>query len=362
MAARRRERYVRCMAHRPALASAPQLSAAPQIRPTPLEALGLLEMPTELHFVRNHFEIPDTDAATWCVELEGGVRTPARYTLNDLRSLASKTQSVTLECAGHRRSEFRPPTQGVQWGVGAVAEAQWTGVPLKELLLAAHPSAEAFEVVFEGADRGAHRTADDEVPFARSIPLARALHGDVLVAWSMNGQPIPPQHGAPLRIIVPGVYAVASVKWLRRIVVLEGPFDGPFQVEDYRMLGLEGNAKGKALDELDINALIVSPVAGEVVDGTAVEVAGVAWSGHVGVASVEVRLDGGSWQPAVLTCPTPPYGLAHWRYVATKVGPGAHTLEVRAHDKDGFTQPARPRWNALGYANNSRHALQFTSA
>jgi DMSO/TMAO reductase YedYZ molybdopterin-dependent catalytic subunit len=188
-----------------------------------------------------------------------------------------------------------------------------------------------------------------------------ALTGDVLVAWAMNGRPIPAEHGAPLRVVVPGVYAVASVKWLRRIAVLEEPFGGPFQVDDYRMFELSGKGNGKALHELSINALIVSPQAEEVVRGTAILVSGVAWGGRGSVAGVDVRLDGERWRPAVVTTPNPPYGLAHWRCMMLGVEPGSHTLAVRARDKEGLTQPAKPRWNALGYANNSRHALQFVS-
>jgi DMSO/TMAO reductase YedYZ molybdopterin-dependent catalytic subunit len=350
------------VAQSPLLASAPELSSSPEIRPTPLDALGLTDMPTDLHFVRNHFDVPDVDATTWCVEVGGAVETPTRLTLDDLRAFPAKTQAVTLECAGHRREEFEPTAQGVQWGVGAVAEARWTGVPLEEILLAARPSERACEVVFEGADCGTHRTTDDQVAFARSIPLGRALTGDVLLAWAMNGRPIPPKHGAPLRVIVPGVYAVASVKWLRRIEVLEEPFEGPFQAEDYRMLGLSGNGNGESLHELGINALIVSPQVGDVLDATAISISGVAWGGRGTVASVEVRIDGEPWRPAAVTTPNPPYGLAHWHTVVVGIDPGEHTLEVRAHDKDGFTQPALPRWNALGYANNSRHRVTITVA
>jgi DMSO/TMAO reductase YedYZ molybdopterin-dependent catalytic subunit len=247
----------------------------------------------------------------------------------------------------------------VQWGAGAVAEARWTGTRLDELLLAARPSEQACEVVFEGADRGKHHTCEDSISFARSIPLTRALTGDVLIAWAMNGRPIPRRHGAPMRVIVPGVYAVASVKWLRRIEVLEQPFDGPFQIEDYRMFEPGGSPSGESLQELKVNALIVSPGVGELVRGSTIAVAGVAWGGR-GVAGVEVRLAGDEWRPALLARQNSPYGLAHWRCVMMGVLPGTYTIEVRAHDEDGLTQPKKARWNALGYANNSRHRVGVT--
>jgi DMSO/TMAO reductase YedYZ molybdopterin-dependent catalytic subunit len=347
------------MAKGPLLAAAADLSAQPEIRPTPLGALGMADMPTELHFVRNHFDAPNVDASTWALELDGAVARPERFSLDDLRALPTRTQSVTLECAGHRRSEFEPSTAGVQWGVGAVAEARWTGVALEDLLLVAEPTARACEVVFEGADRGKHRTTEGEVAFARSIPVVRALKGDVLIAWAMNGRPIPERHGAPLRVIVPGVYAVASVKWLRRIEVVEQPFDGPFQVDDYRLLE-DGAEIGEAVQELNVSALVVSPESGTVVHGSSISVSGVAWGGRGGLDAVEVRVSGGPWRPALVATPNPPYGISHWRSVFVGVEPGEHTVEVRARDKAGRVQPETPRWNAHGYANNSRHSVAVT--
>jgi DMSO/TMAO reductase YedYZ molybdopterin-dependent catalytic subunit len=176
----------------------------------------------------------------------------------------------------------------------------------------------------------------------------------------MNGRPIPPRHGAPLRVIVPGLYAVASVKWLRRILVLEEPFDGPFQAADYQMVDPSGAPIGESLSELKVNSLIVTPEAGTRVRGTTITVSGVAWGGQTGVASVEVRLAGRDWRPAQIMRPNPPYGLAHWRIVILGVEPGKHSIEVRAHDNEGFVQPHQARWNALGYANNSRHAVDVT--
>jgi DMSO/TMAO reductase YedYZ molybdopterin-dependent catalytic subunit len=341
-------------------ATARKLSEHPEIRPTPVEALAIADMPTEFHFVRNHFEVPLTDAGTWRLELGGAVARPLSLSLDDLRQMPTRTQAVTLECAGHRRREFEPATNGVQWGAGALAEARWTGVALEDLLLEAALSEQACEVAFEGADRGKHRTSDLDVPFARSIPLARALTGDVLLAWAMNGRPIPDEHGAPLRVIVPGVYAVASVKWLRRIEVLEQPFEGPFQVEDYRMLGLGSGDNGESVQELNVNALVVGPEEGEVIHGTSIAVSGVAWGGRGGLDAVEVRISGRRWRPALIAAPNPPYGLAHWRCLALGVPPGEHTIEVRARDKAGRVQPVKPRWNTLGYANNSRHLIAVT--
>jgi DMSO/TMAO reductase YedYZ molybdopterin-dependent catalytic subunit len=336
------------------------LSAEPEIRPTPLEALGLVEMPTELHFVRNHFGVPTIDAETWTLELGGTVEHPQRFSLADLRQMPSHTQSVTLECAGHRRNEFKPGTNGVQWGAGAVSEARWTGVRLSDLLARALPSDRASEIVFEGADRGPHRTSSEDVSFARSIPFERALTGDVLLAWEMNGRPIPPKHGAPLRVIVPGFYAVSSVKWVRKIEVLDRPFAGPFQANDYRMLGLAGPENGKSVQELGVSALILSPAADTVVAGSSIHVSGVAWGGRGGIDAVEFRLFGQSWKRAVIASPRPPYGLTRWAGLLVDVPEGDRRIEVRARDKAGRVQSREPEWNALGYANNSMHSIAMT--
>src|SRR5579864_4251020 len=228
--------------------------------------------------------------------------------------------SSTTECAGHRRSEYQPNTAGLQWGVGAVSEARWTGVPLSDLLREASPSGAACEVVFEGADRGPHRSTSGQVTFARSIPLQRALAGDVLIAWEMNGHPLPAKHGAPLRLVVPGSYAVASVKWLRLITVLEQSFAGPFQTDDYQI-------NGEPLDGLKVNSLIIKPGDRSAVPAGTTEVAGVAWGGQGGIAAVEIRRSGGPWQHAVLDIPRQNSALHHWS-ARLELPPGEHHVKV----------------------------------
>ena len=329
------------------------LGSQPEIRPTPLSALAFDEMPGELHFVRSHFGVPPLDLASWTLELGGAVAHPRRYSLPELRRRPLRTQTVVLECAGHRRSEFHPAVPGLQWGAGAVSEARWTGVALSELLREISPAGRACEVVFEGADRGSHRSSSSEVAFARSIPLERALVGDVLLAWEMNGEPIPDRHGAPLRVIVPGSYAVASVKWLRRITVLEQSFRGPFQVDDYKL-------NGKPLPDLRVNSLITHPADGTTLRAGTTVVAGVAWGGQDGIAAVEVRLAGGAWQEAELRCHPGSSRLHRWS-TAFPLPPGTHGLEVRARDGSGASQPEQAEWNPLGYANNSIHAIHVNS-
>jgi DMSO/TMAO reductase YedYZ molybdopterin-dependent catalytic subunit len=334
----------------PTISPARPLSTDPEIRPTPLAGLALDDLPTELHFVRSHFGIPAVVSQGWVLEVSGAVDRPRCYALPELLRRPARTQTVVLECAGHRRSEFHPSTSGLQWGAGAVSEARWTGVPLADLLADVSPR-RGCEVLFEGADRGPHRSSTGEVQFARSIPLDRALEGDVLIAWQMNGSPIPSKHGAPLRAIVPGSYGVASVKWLRRIEVIESPFTGPFQVQDYQL-------NGEALQGLRVNSLILAPEPAAAVPGGAVEVCGIAWGGS-GISAVEIRLAGARWQPATITPPRQPAGLTRWSGLL-EVPLGEHVVEVQARDGLGETQPDQPEWNALGYANNSLHRVPIT--
>jgi DMSO/TMAO reductase YedYZ molybdopterin-dependent catalytic subunit len=331
------------------LAPAAVLAAEPEIRPAPLAALAFEDPPSDLHFVRSHFAVPTLDTANWKLKVDGAVAHDCSYSLAELRQRPVQMQTVVLECAGHRRNEFRPKAPGLQWGVGAVSTSDWAGVTLRDLLGEVSPSDRACEVVFEGADRGPHRSSNSDVVFARSISLERALAGDVLLAWEMNGEPIPVIHGAPLRAIVPGSYGVASVKWVCRISLLEQPFAGPFQVDDYQL-------NGKPLEDLRVNSLIVHPADGTVLPAGATAVSGVAWGGQHGIAAVEVRVSDGPWHTAMLRHPAKPTSFHRWSAVLA-LPPGAHRLEARARDCSGVFQPEEAEWNPLGYANNSVPAV-----
>src|SRR6266550_2514273 len=201
----------------------------------PFSSLDQFITPTEAFYVRTHFPIPKIDKRDWRLRVEGEVEKPFELGYDDLPKMQSRTIAVTLECAGNNRNFLEPKVKGVQWGLGAVGTAEWTGVPLSILLDRAEVKAEAREVILEGADGGVleePKRPSGKVQFARSIPLAKA-RTDVLLAFQMNGNDLPPQHGFPLRAIVPGWYAMASVKWLRRIIVIERPFNGYYQTLDY---------------------------------------------------------------------------------------------------------------------------------
>lgn len=322
----------------------------PEVGPAPLTALALRAMPTALHFRRSHFAVPAWQPETR-IEVTGSVESPRVLTLGDVQRGTTRTVSAVLECAGHRRAELHPDASGVPWSLGAVSEAAWTGVPLREVLHEAGVLSGAVAVAFHGRDRGRRPETAIPVAFSRAIALAKALHPDTLLAWEMNGEAIPPVHGGPLRVIVPGHYAVDSVKWVDGITVLERHFDGPFQAVDYRL----GEGTAGELHELPVHSLVLQPSPANRVERGANEVSGIAWGGSGGIARVEVAIDGADWRDATIA-PTTPWGRTYWR-LSWHADPGAHRIAARATDASGVTQPETPRWNPRGYANNSVHRI-----
>lgn len=327
-------------------------------RPTPLAALELPEIPTGLHFVRDHFPAPPLDPAAWTLELTASSRSVA-LDLDALRSLQRRALSVVLECAGHRRAEFEPTPSGVPWATGAVSEARWTGTSLAAALELIGIPTDAREVVLEGADAGPVDGFDGVHRFARSLPLAKALDQDVLLAYEMNDEPIPLERGGPVRAIVPGWYATDSVKWLDRIWLTSEEFAGVFQADDYRLQIRGERGPGRRMTELPVHALITTPSHGQA-DLTArdLSVRGIAWGGKGGVAAVLVRVDSGPWSAARLRPGRGPYARVPWE-TQCRLAPGAHQIACRAIDGAGRSQPDRPPDNVRGYANNAIHRIRF---
>ena len=337
----------------------PPLSLDPVVRPAPLWALGAEDMPSAAHFRRDHFAAPALDTDSWRLAIDGAVDRPVELSLGELSRLPRRELRVVLECAGHRRREFDPSATGVPWGVGALGEAVWQGASLGAVLSLAGLRPEASFVVLEGADSGQFRDRPDPVSFARALPLGKALDPDTLLAWTMNGQPLPQAHGAPLRAVVPGWYATDSVKWLVHISILDRPFTGPFEALDYRLPD-ESVPGGRRMTDLPVHALFTSPPAGALVTIGQVELAGIAWGG-AGITTVEVCIDGGPWQPARLDRPSGRYARTFWR-AAWEASAGEHLLAVRAWDSNGTTQPDKPAWNEHGYGNASIQRLRIVVA
>jgi DMSO/TMAO reductase YedYZ molybdopterin-dependent catalytic subunit len=320
--------------------------------------IGGVVMPNAHFYVRNHFQVPRLDPTTWRLNVGGRVERPLSLSLRELRAMPSQTAVVTLECAGNGRSLLQPPVDGERWDVGAVSTAEWTGVPLAEVLDRAGIAADAREVLFRGADGGTVEASQEMVHFERSLTVEDALHEKTLLAYVMNGEPLPVQHGYPVRLVVPGWYAVTSVKWLTDIEVVDTPFEGYFQRERYIYdRGNDGTMGGEPVRLQRVRSLITDPGEGEEIDCGDVTVRGVAWSGAAAIARVEVSVGGGPWQDARLVGDVRPHSWRWWELMTRIDRPGTVVLRARATDLGGRTQSEEPDWNRLGYGVNAIHQV-----
>jgi DMSO/TMAO reductase YedYZ molybdopterin-dependent catalytic subunit len=326
---------------------------------TPIPTLlGGVVMPNAHFYVRNHFQIPMLDPATWRLKVGGLVDRPLSLTLGDLMNMPSQALVVTLECAGNGRSLLDPPVDGEKWGLGAVSTAEWTGVPLVEVLDRAGVKPAAREVVFRGADRGTRPGQSDTISFERSLTLDNAMDSEVLLAYAMNGESLPIQHGYPLRVVVPGWYAVASVKWLTEIEAIEGPFTGQYQTGSYFY---EWERDGEIVKDpvtlQRVRALITEPAPDDEIEEGQRAIRGVAWSGAAPIARVDVRIGNGDWQDARLLGGRHRHSWQWWELITRIEDRGPTTIRARAIDLAGRSQPREPEWNRLGYGNNAVHEV-----
>ena len=311
----------------------------------PFSTLDSFITSTKSFYVRTHFPIPAIDRDAWWLHVEGEVKKPFAINYEEVLELESQTIPVTLECAGNNRNFLEPKVKGVQWGLGAVGTAEWTGVPLSILLARGELKPGAREVILEGADGGMleePKKPPGELKFARSIPLNKA-RADVLLAYKMNGSELPPQHGFPVRAIVPGWYAMASIKWLRRIIITNRPFTGYYQTMDYAYWRRRGDiAELTPLTETQIKAQIAHPAEGEVVAANSnVRVRGAAWTSDGEITKVELSTDGGAtWNEAKLVAESKPNAWRLWEFDwPTPAAAGKQILVARATDSLGRTQP-----------------------
>lgn len=332
------------------------IKGAPFNAETPLEGLREAITPTPLHYVRSNFDLPAHDGT---LVVGGAVANPLALSVDDLKALGEETLTVTLECAGNGRVGLMPLPTGEPWTGQAVATATWTGVPLRLVLERAAPRAEGVEVSFTGADNGPYR-GGPVISFVRSLALDRALDpaARVLVAWAMNGEPLNADHGAPLRLVVPGWYGMAAVKWLKSIEVLTAPYQGQFQTKSYVFEWQD--RPWEPVSAMRPKALITDPVADATLAPGTVTVRGKAWSGAGPITGVEVSIDGaGEWRPAQLAPATAESVWQEWSFEWT-IKPnetGRHVVRARATDATGAVQPDLPEWNRLGYGNNAAQVL-----
>ena len=324
----------------------------------PLEGLRHAVTPAGMHYVLIHFDIPDVDPATYALGVDGRVARPLALGLDELRALPAVTLPVMMECAGSGRARLTPRPESAPWHDEAIGCAEWTGTPLRGVLEAAGLLDDAVEVVFTGHDRGIDQGVEHD--YQRSLTIEEALRDDVLLAYAMNGAPLPPAHGFPLRLVVPGWYGMASVKWLRSITAVAEPFEGVQQTVLYTFRRAAGEP-GERVTRQFPRSVMAPPGIPEFlsrirhVRAGRVTLHGRAWSGLGAIERVEFSADGGAtWAPARLEPAPSPYGWAAWSYDWDAV-PGEHELCVRAADAAGNAQPLQPDdgWNVSGYAVNA---------
>ncbi len=318
------------------------LSEEPFNAETKLDQQRGSTVPAGRHYVRTHFGTTEGPGEVW---IDGEVRAPRGVTVEEVRMVPSRTMVVTLECAGNGRKFLEPQTPGEQWGLGAVGTAEWKGAPLHSVVEREWlPS--AVEVLFRGADEGTPKDLGRRIAYERSLPIEVARRDDVIVAYAMNGKPIPREHGGPLRLIVPGWYGMASVKWLAEIRVLDRPFEGFFQKDRYVI-------EGRPIRGMEPRAVITSPRDGADVSSGSLDVRGYAWSGRAALDRVELSADD-ERDLGTMTVAGDAARFAWHEFVfRVSLDPGEHDLVARAIDCDDNTQPLTPRWNSLGYANNA---------
>ena len=322
----------------------------------PLSALRAGPMPVGDFFVRSIFGVPDVDTDSWTVSISGAVQHPRSLSLEQLQALGDQTRLVTIECAGHGRRLMDPLPEGVPWGLGAASVAEFTGVPLRRVLELVDPSGDVVEFVFTGADRGTIEHVG-ELNYAFSLDAEVARADGPLLVWAMNNEPLPAEHGGPLRLLVPDHYGMASVKWLTHIDVVDEPYRGYFK-ERYRFFGHPEMPDGARVDRIRVRSLITDPQDGSNT-GAHLDVRGLAWSGFGRIASVAIRVDAGDWLDVEIGRQAFAHDPIAWSR-AMSLEPGEHAIAVRATDEAGNTPPIEAPWNKRGYANNAVHEIRVT--
>ena len=332
-----------------------ELALAARNHGMPLEALRYDLTPVGLHYLLVHYDIPMIDPDAWRLRIDGAVHRPLELDLAALRARPRHSIRVTFECAGNGRAMLRPRPVSQPWLTGAVGTAEWTGTPLASLLAVAGLDDRAVEVVFTGADHGIERGVEQD--YQRALPLDAAMGRDVLLAYEMNGVPLPVQHGHPLRLVVPGWYGMAQVKWLCGVTVRTEPFAGFQNASAYRFKEDSGD-DGQPVTRIRPRALMAPPGYPDFMSRRRFlhagehELVGRAWSGFAPITEVDVSTDGGAtWMSAAVEAAPGRWAWSRWthRWSAT---PGQYELLARARDAAGNAQPVEQPWNVQGMGNN----------
>ena len=330
-----------------------ELQLAARNKGMPLEALRYDLTPTGMHYLLVHFDIPAIELATYRLQVGGNVARALTLDLEQIRARPRRTLAVTLECAGNGRARLFPRPVSQPWLNEAVGTAEWTGTPLAGVLEEAGLGPGTVELVFTGADHGIEKGHEHD--YARSLSVAEAQRPEVLLAYEMNGRPLEPQHGFPLRLLVPGWYGMTHVKWLQRIDAVNQPFAGYQQRVAY-FYKQRADEEGEPVTRIRPRSLMIPPGFPDflsrrrTVEQGRVRVRGRAWSGGAPIASVEFAVDG-AWQEAQLDEPVGAFAWRGW-WCDWDARVGEHVLACRATDASGASQPLEPPWNLQGMGNN----------
>ena len=331
-----------------------ELQLATRNRGMPLEGLRYSITPHGMHYLLIHFDIPEVDVETWRLSIGGLVSRPTSLSMAQIKELPSRTLLVTMECAGNGRALLSPRAISQPWLLEAIGTAEWTGTPLRYLLEKVGLSENVTEVLFTGLDQGYQ--GDLLQYYQRSLDIKEILASDILLAYEMNGEPLQPQHGFPLRLVVPGWYGFTNVKWLERIEAIEKPFQGYQQVKTYQYTQ-SAKDPGKPVTHIRVRALMIPPGIPDFVTRTRVVKSGIAilrgraWAGGLDISRVEVSVDGGvNWQEAQLGDRPSPFAWREWSF-AWYARPGRYSLSVRGTDSQGSRQPVNQEWNYQGMGN-----------
>jgi sulfane dehydrogenase subunit SoxC len=343
--------------------SVQELQLAARNHGMPQEALAYDITPIGLHYLLIHYDVPVVDAGTWRLHVDGAVDRPLELSMEELRSAPRVTAPVTMECAGNGRALLEPRAISQPWLLDAVGTAEWSGTPLLPLLEWAGIRPDAVEVLFAGLDRGVE--GGEEQTYARSLPLEEVRSGELILAYEANGVPLPPQHGFPVRLVVPGWYGMTSVKWLSRITALDVAHDGYQNRQSYRFRNEEED-EGTPVSRIEPRSLIVPPGIPDflsrlrILPAREVVLHGRAWSGWGPISRVEVSTDdGATWNDAAIAGTASPHAWVGWSH-AWRAEEGEHVLSSRATDATGRTQPIDAEWNLGGYANNSVQRMKVS--
>jgi DMSO/TMAO reductase YedYZ molybdopterin-dependent catalytic subunit len=338
-----------------------ELQLATRNKGMPLEALRYDVTPVGMHYLLVHFDVPHLDAASWRLQVGGNVERPLSLSLDEIRSRPRRTQRVTLECAGNGRARLLPRPVSQPWLNEAVGTAEWTGTPLASLLDHAGMKPGTVELVFTGADHGTEKGHEHD--YARSLTVEEASRDGVLLAYEMNGRSLEPQHGFPLRLLVPGWYGMTHVKWLARIEAVTTPFDGYQQRIAYQFKR-DAEDPGTPVTRMRPRALMIPPgfpdflTRSRIVERGAVELAGRAWSGQGRIVRAEVSVDD-VWKDAIVYEAPGPFAWQRWSFAWNAI-PGEHILRCRATNDQGEVQPTETPWNVQGMGNNAAQVVEVT--